>query len=208
MRLLLKRFGFKLQVDYDVEVVSDHAKKRVVYRCSAPGKLFIVIVSAEPHEKGARVVVEAQYSGDYERFSRPLLNEFVEAVAGKLRSLVAEARETRLTVTTSPLSDPSLMARAIVSGKMLVRERVDLADEEAVSGLLKKLSEMSRGRTLLVRLTSTRTEDCIRVFLRNGEIVDAMIESGARREQGISVVEKLLDLLRGEWNMLVIELPS
>lgn len=206
-RLLLKRFGFKMRVDYRVNVVTED--NRVTYRCSAPGKILIVVVNAEPSNGGSRVTVEAQYSGAFERFSQPLLNEFVEVIANKLRALVAktEARPVS-SIEISPLSNQAFLARTVVKGKVISREQVRFQDEGSVSDFLQRVADLSREKPILVRLTSPGGGTCIRLYLRDGEVVDAFFESGSTREQGIGIVERLLDLLRGEWSVLIIEVPE
>ncbi len=205
--LILKRFGFKMRVDYSVDIATED--NRVVYRCSAPGKTLVVVVHAEPANGGSRVTIEARYGGEFESFSQPLLNEFVEVISNKLRTLVAKTEAKPLQPTeTSPLSDQSFLARIVIKGKVVSKEQVQFQDEGSVSDFLQRVAELSRERPILVRVTSPGGGTCIRLYLRDGEVVDALFESGSTREQGIGIVERLLDVLRGRWNVLVIEVPE
>jgi hypothetical protein len=205
--LVLKRFGFKMRVNYSIEVVTED--NRVVYRCSALGKTLVIVIHAESSNGGSKVTIEAQYSGEFESLSQSLLNEFVEVISNKLRTLVAKTEARPLPSTeASPLSDQAFLARIVIKGKVISREQVRFQDEGSVSDFLQRVAELSRGRPILERLTSPGGGTYIRLYLRNGEVVDALFESGSTREQGVGIVERLLDLLRGEWSVLIIEVPE
>jgi hypothetical protein len=205
--LVLKRFGFKMRVNYSIEVVT--GDNSVLYKCTAPGKELIVIINAEPSNDGSKVTIESRYTGEFESFSQPLLNEFVETIMNKLRTLVSKTETKPLSSTEiSPLSNQAFLARVVIKGKVVGRQQLQFQDEGSVSSFLQNIAELSKNKPILVRLTSPGGGTCIRLYLRDGEVVDALFESGSTREQGVGIVERLLDLLRGEWSALIIEVPE
>ncbi len=202
VRLRLKRFGFSLTVDYHVRVTVDETSGTVVYQCTAPGKMFTLTVSVKPSEKGSRVEIEASYSGDYERFSQPLLKEFVEELASRLKGL--EALKPSAGIAASPLSDPTFVARAIVSGKIVLNEAKTVSTPAEAAELIQKLASLSKGKRLLARITFNNK--CARLLFADGNPVDAILEHEAGSEQGLQVVEKLVEVLRGRASILAVEL--
>ncbi len=205
VRLQLRRFGFTITVDYDVAVAVDEAGRRVVYTCEAPGRLFVVTASVEPSGGGSVVEIEAAYSGGYESLSEPLLRQFVEDLLAKVRSVAELGAPGPREGLKGVLADPGFVARAMVSGRVVLSERVTLRSEADVASLLRRLAGLSAGgKRVLVRIGAGGL--LARILFVDGEPVDALVEAEGRSEHGLHVVEGLLARLRGEASVLAVEI--
>ncbi len=211
--LNLKRFGFAMKVEYTVTMSYSERESSYVYTCKAPAKFFAVSAKAQPTNEHVKLTIEVTYSGEYERFAKPLLEEFAENLAKRVAKL-AEARvSTRPVAKPAPLDmsassklvDPGFLLRVMTSSKMESLSTVELSSE-TLSKLVEDIVSRSVGRTLYVKMEAEDGTGTARFLVEDGRITGVALEAGGETFLGARALEKLPELAKGKWKLIVSEL--
>ncbi len=213
--LQLKRFGFAMKVEYTISVSYNEKEGSYVYTGKAPAKFFAVSAKAQPTNQHVKLTIEVTYSGEYERFSKPLLEEFAENLAKRVAKL-AEAKVSPRPAAkplaldmpdSSKLVDPSFLLKVMTSSKMETVATVDLSSE-TLGKLVEDIVSKSVGRTLYVKLESEEGGGVARLLIEDGRITGVALEVGEEVLLGAKALEALPGLAKGRWRLVVSQLTS
>ena len=199
----IKRLGFRLKAVMDVDVMVDEAARRVVYRASARGRIFIVTVESDPAPGGSRVVLQAEYTGSYERFSQPVLDEFTSSLLGKLQGLAGAQSPPE-----GGLSSPERVAWALLHGTPTLASREEVGDAARAALLLERLSAYSEGTVLLARLYREDEPECVRIHMKDGEVENVYHEAQGKAVEDRRLAQRLPRILAGKtWVVRASRVP-
>lgn len=204
VRFKFKKFGLTAIFEYDLEI--ERKGNKVVYTGKGKGKSFGVTVEAAARPGGgSKVVLEVYYAGPYESFSGPFLREFAEGIAKGLQAVATKLGGKR--EVEAGLKDASYIAHVIASGRLLTRRVYQAKDLSDVQKILSFVNTLSKGRLVFARLLAG--EVCVRLLVKDGRVLDALIQAGASSAEGPEAIERTLDVLPGKTvEILVIEAPK
>ena len=200
---VIKRFALKVRAAMDVDVMVDEAARKVVYRASSKGKLFIVTMESDPVPGGSRVILHAEYTGTYEKLSQPILDEFTASLLGRLEGLARSQSPPE-----GGLSSPERVAWALLHGtpKLSMRERVE--DEAQAALLVERLSAYSEGSVVLARLYAEDGLECVRIHMKDGDVENVYHEASGKSAEDRRLAQKLPKILAGKtWIVKASQVP-